>query len=253
LIKVRVIPTLLFKDFGLVKGISFDSWRRVGSAMQAIKVYNMREVDELVFLDITATPDGRSPDFESVDELADECFMPMTVGGGVQTLEDVRRLLQVGADKISVNTAAVENPGIIRQIAERFGSQCVVVSIDFRRHPKDSGEVYTHCGTRPTGLDPVAFAKQAAELGAGEILLTSIDRDGTMTGYDLEMTRRVSEAVNIPVIASGGAGNYEHMAQVLKEGKATDVAAASIFHFTQQTPLEAKHYLSKCGFNMRLI
>jgi cyclase len=253
LIKVRVIPTLLFKDFGLVKGISFDSWRRVGSAMQAIKVYNMREVDELVFLDITATPDGRSPDFESVDELADECFMPMTVGGGVQTLEDVRRLLQVGADKISVNTAAVENPGIIRQIAERFGSQCVVVSIDFRRHPKGSGEVYTHCGTRPTGLDPVAFAKQAAELGAGEILLTSIDRDGTMTGYDLEMTRRVSEAVNIPVIASGGAGNYEHMAQVLKEGKATDVAAASIFHFTQQTPLEAKHYLSKCGFNMRLI
>jgi len=252
LIKVRIIPTLLFKDFGLVKGIAFDSWRRVGSAMQTVKVYNMREVDELVFLDITATFEGRGPDFESVDELADECFMPMTVGGGVRTVADVRRLLHVGADKVSVNTTAVEHPELIAQIAECFGSQCIVVSIDFKRQRNGSWEVYTHCGTRPTGLDPVAFAKQAAELGAGEILLTSIDQDGTMTGYEVELTRRVSEAVNIPVIASGGAGNYEHLAQVLKEGKATDVAAASIFHFTQQTPLEAKHYLSKCGFNMRL-
>ena len=241
----------MFKDYGLVKGISFDSWRRVGSAMQAIKVYNMREVDELVFLDITATLNGRPPDFETVDELADECFMPMTVGGGVQTLEDVQRLLRVGADKVAINSAAVTRPQLIQETADKFGSQCVVVSIDFRRHQDGTWEVYTHSGTRPTGLEPVAFAQKVVQLGAGEILLTSIDRDGTMTGYDVELTRRVSESVAIPVIASGGAGNYEHMAEVLREGKATDVAAASIFHFTQQTPLEAKVYLADCGFRMR--
>jgi imidazole glycerol-phosphate synthase subunit HisF len=251
MIKVRVIPTLLFKDYGLVKGISFYSWRRVGSAMQAIKVYNMREVDELVFLDITATLNGQPPDFETVDELADECFMPMTVGGGVQTLEDVQRLLRVGADKVAINSAAVTKPQLIQETADKFGSQCVVVSIDFRRHQDGTWEVYTHSGTRPTGLEPVAFAQKMAQLGAGEILLTSIDRDGTMAGYDVELTRRVSESVAIPVIASGGAGNYEHMAEVLREGKATDVAAASIFHFTHQTPLEAKHYLAECGFKMR--
>ena len=251
MIKVRVIPTLLFKDFGLVKGVAFDSWRRVGSAMQAIKVYNLREVDELVFLDISATAAGRCPDFETVDDLADECFMPMTVGGGVRTLEDVRRLLQVGADKVAINTAAAEDPNLIRQIAEKFGSQCVVVSIDVKHHGNGAYEVYTHCGTRATGLDPVAFAKQMEEAGAGEILLTSIDRDGTMTGYDVQLTRQVSEAISITVIASGGAGNYDHMADVLRHGKASDVAAASIFHFTQQTPLEAKHYLAQCGFRMR--
>lgn len=251
MIKVRVIPTLLFKDFGLVKGISFDSWRRVGSAMQAVKVYNLREVDELAFLNISATPNDQGPDLETVDDLADECFMPMTVGGGVRNLEDVRQLLKVGADKVSVNTAALENPELIRQIAERFGSQCVVVSIDFKRPGHGACEVYSHCGTRATGLDPVALAQKVAALGAGEILLTSIDRDGTMTGYDVELTRQVSEAVSIPVIASGGAGNYEHMAEVLRHGKASDVAAASIFHFTQQTPLEAKHYLAQCGFRMR--
>lgn len=250
--KIRVLPTLLFKDVGLVKGVSFDSWRRVGSAMQAIKVYNMREVDELIFLDITATREGRSPDFETIDELADECFMPLTVGGGVRDVEDVRRLLQVGADKVAINTAAIETPELIHQIAKRFGSQCVVVSIDARRHADGSCEVYTHAGTIPAGKDPVELAREVEALGAGEILLTSIDRDGTMTGYDLELTRRISEAVSIPVIASGGAGNYEHIAQVLREGKASAVAAASIFHFTQQTPLEAKRYLRESGFNVRL-
>lgn len=252
MLKIRVMPTLLFKDVGLVKGVSFESWRRVGSAMQAVKVYNMREVDELVFLDITATRDERPPDFETVDELADECFMPLTVGGGVRTLEHVRRLLQVGADKVAINTAAVETPPLIRQAAEQFGSQCVVVSLDVRRHPGGAYEVYTHAGTKATGQDPVTLAQAAEALGAGEILLTSIDRDGTMTGYDIELTRRVCEAVSIPVIASGGAGSYEDMAQVLREGKASAVAAASIFHFTQQTPLEAKRYLSEQGFRVRL-
>ncbi len=251
MIKVRIIPILLSKDFGLVKGIAFDSWRRVGTAMQAVKVYNMREVDELVFLDISATPHGRPPDFEMVDDLADECFMPMTVGGGIRSLEDVRRLLRMGADKISLNTTAVETPELISQIAATFGRQCVVVSIDFHRHNNGKSEVYTHCGTRATGLDPVELAHRVEELGAGEILLTSIDRDGTMSGYDLEVTRRVSKAVTVPVIACGGAGNYEHMAEVLREGKATDVAASSIFHFTQHTPLEAKRYLAQQGFNMR--
>jgi len=252
MLKVRVMPTLLFKDVGLVKGIGFDSWRRTGSAMQAVKVYNMREVDELVFLDIAATRDGRSPDFASVDELADECFMPMAVGGGVRTLDDVRRLLQVGADKVVINTAAVEIPELITQVAQRFGAQCVVVSIDARRCDDGSYQVYTRSGTLATGLDPVALARQAEALGAGEIIITSIEQDGTMTGYDLELTWRVSEAVSIPVIASGGAGSYEHMAQALREGKASAVAAASIFHFTQQTPLEAKRYLKECGFNVRL-
>jgi cyclase len=243
MLKVRVMPTLLFKDVGLVKGIAFDSWRRTGSAMQAVKVYNMREVDELVFLDITATHDGHSPDFESIDELADECFMPLAVGGGVRTVEDVRRLLQVGADKVVINTAAVEVPKLITQTSRHFGAQCIVVSIDARRHADGWYEVYTHSGTQPTGLDPVSLAREVEDRGAGEIIITSVERDGTMIGYNLELTRQVSEAVSIPVVASGGAGNYMHMAQALREGKASAVAAASIFHYTQQTPLEAKRYL----------
>jgi len=250
--KVRVMPTLLYKDLGLVKGIGFDSWRRTGSAMQAVKVYNLREVDELVFLDITATNDGRPPDFETVDELADECFMPLAVGGGIRSVDDVRRLLQVGADKVVINTAAVETPELVQQVARRFGSQCVVVSIDARLTSPGKYQVYTHAGTLATGLDPLELARRCNQLGAGEIIITNIERDGTMTGYDLELTRLVSEAVSIPVIASGGAGNYEHMAQVLRQGKASAVAAASIFHFTQQTPLEAKRYLREAGFNVRL-
>lgn len=251
MLKVRVMPTLLFKEVGLVKGKCFDSWRRVGSVMQAIKVYNMREVDELVFLDISATREGRPPDFETVDEIADECFMPLTVGGGVRTIDDVRRLLQVGADKVAVNTAAVETPELIRQIAQRFGSQCIVVSLDAKRKADGTYELFTHSGTFATGKDPLSWARKVEALGAGEILLTSIDRDGTMMGYDIELTRLVSEAVSIPVIASGGAGDYGHMAQVLREGKASAVAAASVFHFTQQTPLEAKRFLRGCGINVR--
>jgi cyclase len=238
--KIRIMPTLLFKEVGLVKGVKFNSWRRVGAALQTVKVYNMREVDELLFLDITATAEGRGPDFAVIDELADECFMPMTVGGGVRHLDDVMRLLRVGADKVAINTAAVDHPDLIRAAASQFGSQCVVVSIDAFRHPDGTYEVFTRSGTAATGLDPVALATRAEALGAGEILLTSIDRDGTMEGYDVELVHQVSTAVSIPVIASGGAGSYEHMAEALREGGASAIAAASIFHFTQQTPLEAK-------------
>lgn len=251
MLKCRVMPTLLYRDLGLVKGVAFDSRRRVGDLMQAIKVYNLREVDELAFLDITATRDGRPPDFALVDDFADECFMPLTVGGGVRTVDDVRRLLQVGADKVAVNTAAVLTQELVREVAARFGSQCIVVSIDARR--VDGGyEVVTHSGTQPAGIDPVRHANRVEELGAGEILLTSADRDGTMSGYDLELIRSVTEAVAIPVIASGGAGSYGHLAAAILEGGASAVAAASMFHFTEQTPADAKRYLRGRGIHVRL-
>lgn len=246
------MPTLLFKDVGLVKGIGFDSWRRVGAALQTVKVYNMREVDELIFLDISATTHGRPPMFQEIDDLADECFMPMTIGGGVRTIEHIRQLLGVGADKVAMNTNAIDNPALIREGANLFGSQCIVVSIDVRTGRNGGYEVYSHCGSRPTGLDPVAWAKQAESLGAGEILLTSVERDGTMQGYDIALTRMVCDAVRVPVIASGGAGSYADMAAVLRDGGAAAVAAASMFHFTEQTPKGAKQHLAAQGFPVRL-
>jgi cyclase len=252
MLKTRIIPTLLFKDLGLVKGVAFDSWRRVGAALQSIRVYNLREVDELIFLDIAATPRGARPDFREIDELADNCFMPMTVGGGVKSIDDVRDLLAVGADKVAINTAALETPEIVREGAREFGSQCIVVSIDAKRRGDGTLEVMSHCGTNATGRHPVGWAKEAEALGAGEILLTSVERDGTMSGYDVDLVRDVSAAVNIPVIASGGCGHYGHMAEVLGGTRAAAVAAASIFHFTEQTPREAKRYLADCGFRVRL-
>jgi len=251
MLKTRVMPTLLYKDLGLVKGVAFDSWRRVGSVMQSIKVYNMREVDELVFLDITATAEGRSPDFELVDDIADECFMPLTVGGGITTIEDVRRLLAVGADKVSLNTSAVRNPDLIEQTASTFGAQCVVASIDAVRRSDGTHEAVISSGTEATGRDPADLAVELESRGAGEILLTSIDRDGTMAGYDLDLLRTVADRVTVPVIASGGAGSYEHMAEAIESG-ASAVAAASIFHFTEMTPLEAKRFLSTRGVPVRL-
>ena len=195
---------------------------------------------------------ARPPDYATVDELADECFMPMTVGGGIRNIEDVRHLLQVGADKVVINTAAVEIPELVSQISRRFGSQCVVVSIDAKQLVSGGYEVYTHAGTLPTGIHPVDLAKKAEELGAGEILITSIDRDGTLSGYDIELTKKVCAAVSIPVIASGGAGCYEDMAELLRQTSVSAVAAASIFHFTQQTPLGAKRYLHEQGFRVRV-
>lgn len=251
MLKTRVMPTLLFKDLGLVKGVRFDSWRRVGSVMQSVKVYNMREVDELVFLDITATQEGRKPDFELIDDIADECFMPLTVGGGIRSLEDVRRLLAVGADKIALNTSAVRTPQLVEQTAATFGAQCVVASIDATRQEDGRYEVLVASGTEQTGLDPIEHSAELEARGAGEILITSVDRDGTMEGYDLELLGAVADRVNIPVIASGGAGTYEHMAEAVSVGAAA-VAAASIFHFTEQTPLEAKRYLHERGVPVRI-
>ena len=252
MLKLRVMPTMLYKDLTLVKGVGFDSWRRVGSLLQQVKVYNLREVDELVFVDITATKEGRPPDFQLIDDFADECFMPLTVGGGVRTIDDIRRLLQVGADKVAINSAAISTPTLISEGAQLFGSQCIVVSIDYKKHGDGPYEVYTHAGSRPTGLDPVRFAEQVENLGAGEILLTSIDRDGTFRGYDIDLTRQVVESVDIPVIASGGASSYADMAAVIEQAKVAAVAAASIFHFTEQTPLEAKRYLKSKGISVRV-
>ncbi len=249
--KTRIMPTLLYKDTTLVKGESFDSWRRVGSLIQAIKVYNMREVDELVFLDIRATKNNRSPDFDLVDDFADDCFMPLTVGGGITSTEDVRKLLLVGADKVSVNSSAIENKSLVTDISRKFGAQCVVVSIDYKTI---NGQpiVYTHSGTKNTGINAYSWASEVESLGAGEILLTSIEHDGLMSGYDFEVLKKVSKKLTIPVIASGGAGNYEDMYKALNDCSANAVAAASIFHFTSQTPLQAKKYLYDKGIKVRL-
>jgi cyclase len=251
MLKLRVIPTLLWKNVGLVKGVGFDSWRRVGTALPAIKVYNTREVDELVLLDISATPEGRDPDYESIEEFSAECFVPLTVGGGVRDIGQITRLLKAGADKITINTAALENPELVREAAGRFGSQCIVVAIDARRLSGGGYECYSHCAIKPTGRSPLEWARAAESLGAGEILLTSVERDGTMEGYDLELIRAVAEGVRIPVIASGGAGNYQHLFEAIAQGKASAVAAASMFHFTEQTPAEAKQFLAGKGLPVR--
>lgn len=250
-LKTRIIPTLLHKDFGLVKGERFDSRRAVGSAMQAIKVYNLRGVDELVFFDVTATAQGREPDYALIDDLADDCFMPLTVGGGVHTIDHVRRLLEVGADKVAIGTAAVTSPGLVEAAAERFGVQCVVAVIDTRATEPDGPQrAWVRAGTTPTDLDPVELAVRLEAAGAGEILLQSIDRDGTMVGYDLATIGAVAEAVSVPVIASGGCGTYNHMVEALHAG-ASALAAAAIYHFTEQTPMEAKLHLARAGFPVR--
>jgi cyclase len=222
----------------------------VGTIMPAVKVYNAREVDELVLVDIEATRRGEPPDYSVVEEISAECFVPLTVGGGVADIDAVRELLRAGADKVSINTAAYENPELVRSAAGLYGVQCVVIGIDARRGPDGALECVSHSGTRGTGKDPAAWAKEVEALGAGEILVTSVDRDGTMEGYDLDLVSRVASAVRIPVIAAGGAGNYEHMYEAIAHG-ASAVAAASIFHFTEQTPREAKRYLKERGIHVR--
>jgi len=251
LLKVRVIPTLLWKNLGLVKGVGFDSWRLIGTLMPAVKVYNTRDVDELVLLDIAATRDERDPDFEAIEEIAAECTVPLTAGGGVNSLSCIQSLLRSGADKVVLNSATYDSPQLVSEAAARFGSQCVVASLDFRKLPNGGYECVSHSGTQPRNVDPVTWAQELEALGAGEILLTSIERDGTMSGYDLELTRSVAEQVSIPLIASGGAGSYQHLAEAIEEGGASAVAAASMFHFTEQTPNDAKHFMRARGIPVR--
>jgi len=252
MLKVRIIPTLLWKNFGLVKGIGFDSWRRVGAVMPAIKVYNQREVDELVLVDILAHGSDDELDFESISDFGQDCFVPFTVGGGITRIEQVQRLLRAGADKVCVNTAAYTKPGLIGQIADRHGSQCVVASIDVRA---DAGggrwECFSHSGQRATGRDVREWVKEVENMGAGEILITSVERDGTYQGYDLPLIEAVVSSVKIPVIASGGAGSYQHMIDAVQQGGASAVAAASIFHYTEQTPACAKDAMEAAGIPVR--
>jgi imidazole glycerol-phosphate synthase subunit HisF len=251
MLKVRVIPTLLWKGFGLVKGVGFDSWRRIGPILPAIKVYNSREVDELVLVDIAASLEGHSPDHESVSDLADECFVPLTVGGGVRTLSEIVLLLHAGADKIALNSSLFSNPFLVDDAARQFGAQCVVASVDVRRLDHRGFICMSHAGSRDTGREPVAWVRELADRGAGEILLTSVDRDGTMRGYDLELIEVVASAVHIPVIASGGAGRYQDMVDAVMQAGAAAVAAASMFHFTEQTPAGAKSVMRAAGIPVR--
>ncbi|MBI3609614.1 MAG: imidazole glycerol phosphate synthase subunit HisF [Nitrospirae bacterium] len=247
----RIIPCLDVKDGRVVKGVGFVNLRDAGDPVEIARHYDAEGADELCYLDITASHEKRKILLEVVERTAAEVFMPLTVGGGTRTLQDIRDLLMAGADKVSINTAAVEDPAFVTAAVERFGSQCIVVAIDAKR-ASGSWQVYTHGGRRLAGLDAVAWAARMAEAGAGEILLTSMDQDGTQNGYDLELTRTVAQAVSIPIIASGGAGRLEHLYDVLTVGQADAVLAASIFHYKQHTLPEAKNYLDAKGIRVRL-
>ncbi len=246
-----MIPTLLWKQFGLVKGIGFDSWRRVGPVMPAVKVYNQREVDELILVDVLAHQSKDEPDFESIYEFSQDCFVPLTIGGGITRIEHVQKLLQAGADKVSLNTGAYASPELITEIAMRHGAQCVVASIDVRVNPSGGWMCFSHAGQQTTGHEVCEWARELESRGAGEILITSIERDGTFQGYDLPLIEAVVGSVKIPVIASGGAGNYQHMVDAVKQAGASAVAAASMFHFTEQTPAGAKAALAAAGMPVR--
>lgn len=246
MLKTRVIPTLLYRGAGLVKGTAFDSWRPIGSAIQAVRVFNLREVDELVFLDIAATAEKRGPDCDLVEELSAACHMPLTVGGGIRDLESIRNLLMAGADKVVIGTAALEDPYLIERAADRFGAQCIVVALDCR-----GDELFTRCGRHPVGFDVGATAMTLEHLGAGELLVTAIDRDGTLAGYDLDLIRRVASSVRIPVIAAGGAGSGADCVAAVRAG-ASAVAAGAMFQFTQTTPADVKRCLVAAGIPARI-
>jgi len=257
----RIIPCLDVKDGRVVKGVSFVNLRDAGDPVEVARAYDQEGADELCFLDITASYENRKTIFDVVTRTAEQVFMPLTVGGGVRTLEDIRALLKAGSDKVSINTAAVERPEFVKEAAERFGTQCIVVAIDAKRRvddakrrqaPAKGWEVFTHGGRNPAGIDAVEWARKMESYGAGEILLTSMDRDGTLNGYDLELTAAVAEAVSIPVIASGGVGTLEHLYEGFVKGKADAVLAASIFHYRTHTIAEAKAYLKQRGIPVRM-
>ena len=254
--KVRVIPCLDVKDGRVVKGVNFVNLRDAGDPVEAAIAYDAAGADELCFLDITASHEKRGIILDVVQRTAEACFMPLTVGGGVRRVEDIRALLSSGADKVSINTAAVERRDFVREAAEKFGDQCIVVAVDAKKvsqpGEKDRWEIFTHGGRKPTGLDAVDYAREVAALGAGEILLTSMDRDGTRSGFDIALTRAVADAVPVPVIASGGVGALQHLVDGIRDGHATAVLAASIFHFGQHSVGEAKQFMAKAGLPVRL-
>jgi len=252
----RIIPCLDVENGRVVKGVNFVDIRDAGDPVEIAKRYNEQGADEITFLDITASHEGRDTTVHTVEKIAREVFIPLTVGGGIRAVEDIRTMLNAGADKVSINTAAIHNPELVRESALRFGSQCIVVAIDAKRVDDVEGEprweIFTHGGRKPTGIDAVAWAVKMAELGAGEILLTSMDRDGTKNGFELGVTRAITDAVNIPVIASGGVGNLDHLVDGVKLGGADAVLAASIFHFGEFTVPQAKAYMSDSGIEVRL-
>lgn len=256
MLKVRVIPCLDVKDGRVVKGVNFVDLRDAGDPVEAARAYDAAGADELTFLDITASHENRGTILDVVQRTAEQCFMPLTVGGGVRTVDDVRTLLHAGADKVSINTAAVSRRAFVGEAAEKFGEQCIVVAIDAKKVSQegeaDRWEIFTHGGRTPTGIDAVQYAREVVDLGAGEILLTSMDRDGTGKGFDCKLTRAVSDAVHVPVIASGGVGMLDHLVEGIKEGGASAVLAASIFHFGTFTVREAKERLKQAGLPVRL-
>lgn len=252
MLKARIIPCLDVKDGRVVKGVNFVGLRDAGDPVEQAKIYDAAGADELCFLDITASSDNRSIILDVVRQTAEQCFMPLTVGGGVRGEEDVRKLLLAGADKVSVMTAAVKRPELVRELAEKFGSQCIVVAIDAKSVGPDKYEIFTHGGRKPTGIDAVEYAKKVAGYGAGEILLTSMDRDGTKSGFNIDLTRAIADSVSIPVIASGGVGTLEHMVEGIRDGHATAVLAASIFHFGEYSIEECKNYMADAGIEVRI-
>ena len=252
MLKNRIIPCLDVKNGRVVKGINFVDLVDAGDPVEQAKIYDQQGADEICFLDITASNENRNIILETVKKTAENCFIPLTVGGGVRSIEDIRNLLIAGADKVSINTAAVDNKNLVKESAEKFGSQCIVVAVDAKKIKENKWEIFTHGGRKSTGIDALKFVEKMEAMGAGEILLTSMDRDGTKKGYDLDLTKKISNNINIPVVASGGVGNLEHLRQGIKIGKASAVLAASIFHFGEYTILEAKQYLDSKGIPVRI-